>query len=57
MDEARPPLAPGDVVDERGIVVTAAGRERARRTLAEATARMTPEKWAALRARYGIDAA
>ncbi|HZN74596.1 MAG TPA: hypothetical protein VFC00_23255 [Micromonosporaceae bacterium] len=32
----------GDLVDERGVTLTAEGRERARRQLAEADARHTP---------------
>jgi hypothetical protein len=34
----------GDYVDERGVTITAAGRERARRQLAELDARWTPEE-------------
>jgi hypothetical protein len=34
----------GDYVDERGVLVTAAGRERVRRQLAELDARWTPEE-------------
>jgi hypothetical protein len=34
----------GDYVDERGVLITAAGRERARAKLAELDARWTPEQ-------------
>jgi hypothetical protein len=36
------------------IPVSAEGKARARRKLDDARARMTPEKWAALRAQFGI---
>lgn len=38
------------------IPVTAAGKARARAKLDAAAARMTPEKWAALRAQFGVRA-
>jgi hypothetical protein len=34
----------GDHVDERGVLITAAGRERARRQLAALDAKWTPER-------------
>ena len=34
----------GDYLDERGVLITAAGRERARAKLAAADARWTPEE-------------
>jgi hypothetical protein len=34
----------GDYVDERGVLITGAGRERARAQLAELDARWTPEQ-------------
>lgn len=42
-----------DLVEAAGITVTDEGRARARRKLDAAAARMTPEKWAALRAQFG----
>lgn len=36
---------------------TPEGRAAARKKLNDAAARMTPEKWAALRARYGVQPA
>ncbi len=40
-----------------GIVSTPEGRERARRCLAEAAAKMTPERWEQVRTKYGIQPA
>jgi hypothetical protein len=34
----------GDYLDERGVTITAAGRDRARRQLAELDAKWTPEE-------------
>jgi hypothetical protein len=42
-----------DLVEAAGIVVTDEGRARARRKLDAAAARMTPDKWASLRAQFG----
>jgi hypothetical protein len=47
----------GDTVDERGVTLSADGRDRARARLREMDERMTPERWDALRARLGVDAA
>lgn len=46
----------GEVIVEvvAGIPVSAEGKARARVKLDAARARMTPEKWAALRARFGV---
>lgn len=48
----RQPTTDAPEVDERGVTLTPEGRERARRELAEVAARMTPEKWAELRAKF-----
>lgn len=48
--------APGDV-DAATPEQVSEARATARRKLAEAHARMTPDKWAALRAKYGVQPA
>lgn len=45
-------LAPGDTVDERGVVITAAGRARARAELDAADAYWTPERRAQARREF-----
>ena len=40
--------------DERGIFITEAGKERARRRRLEAEAKISPEDSEALRERYGL---
>lgn len=40
----------GDYLDERGVLITAEGRARARQMLAELDAKSTPERRAAMRA-------
>lgn len=44
----------GTVTDERGVTLTAQGRQRARAKLADARAKHTPEYWAALRERLNL---
>ncbi len=46
-----------ELLDAAGIVVTDEGKERARQRLADADARMTPDRWADLRTKLGVDAA
>ncbi len=46
------PQQPADTVDERGVLITAEGRERAREQLAAAATRITPARRAELRAKY-----
>ncbi len=42
----------GDTVDERGVTLTAEGRERARQQLADLDAQWTPERRAAVHAAF-----
>jgi hypothetical protein len=42
------------LLDAAGITVTEEGKARARRRLAEARARWTPERWARLREQIGL---
>jgi len=41
-------------VDERGILITEAGKARARARRLDAEAKVSAEDWEALRARYGL---
>src|SRR5262249_22100703 len=43
-----------DTVDERGVTLTAEGRQHARAQLDQAAVRTTPEYWADLRRRIGL---
>lgn len=43
-----------DIVDERGVTLTAAGRRKARRKLDEAAAKHNPEYWERLRKRLNL---
>ena len=45
-----------DLLAAVGVTVTEEGKARARARLAEAEARWTPEKWAALRTQVGLPA-